>query len=190
MCIRDSSWADASLEALTLDQVAERLKQRAGFGAGFGERARDVVASYAKAFPNAKPVEIWSLASSNRQSVVALADVKSQQPAPVYVNWFTWQPPLFDNRMRAFHCVDICFWFYNTDLMLTHTGGGLRPKALSTRMAGALLQFMKTGNPNGGGLPPWPKYTPAKGETMILDDKCEVKSDPDREARKALPALT
>jgi len=184
------SWADASLEALTLDQVAERLKQRAGFGAGFGERARDVVASYAKAFPNAKPVEIWSLASSNRQSVVALADVKSQQPAPVYVNWFTWQPPLFDNRMRAFHCVDICFWFYNTDLMLTHTGGGPRPKALSTRMAGALLQFMKTGNPNGAGLPPWPKYTRGKGETMILDDKCEVKSDPDREARKALPALT
>lgn len=184
------SWADASLEALTLDQVADRLKLRAGFGAGFGERARDVVASYAKAFPSAKPVEIWSLASSNRQSVVALADVKSQQPAPVYVNWFTWQPPLFDNRMRAFHCVDICFWFYNTDLMLTHSGGGPRPKALSTRMAGALLQFMKTGNPNGGGLPPWPKYTPAKGETMILDDKCEVKSDPDREARKALPALS
>ncbi|HEY3439614.1 MAG TPA: carboxylesterase family protein [Paludibaculum sp.] len=184
------SWADASLETLTLDQVAERLKQRAGFGAGFGERAREVVDSYAKAFPNAKPVEIWSLASSNRQSVVALADVKSQQPAPVYVNWFTWQPPLFDNRMRAFHCVDICFWFYNTDLMLTHTGGGPRPKALSTRMAGALLQFMKTGNPNGGGLPTWPKYTAAKGETMILDDKCEVKSDPDREARKALPAIT
>ena len=63
----------------------------------------------------------------NRQSVVALADVKSKQAAPVYVDWFTWQPPLFDNRMRAFHCVDICFWFYNTDLMLTHTGGGPRP---------------------------------------------------------------
>jgi para-nitrobenzyl esterase len=92
--------------------------------------------------------------------------------------------------MRAFHCVDICFWFYNTDVMLTHTGGGPRPKALAARMAGALLQFMKTGSPNGGGLPTWPKYTSAKGETMILDDRCEVKNDPDREARKALPPLT
>ena len=115
------SWTDASLESITLDQVAERLKQRAGFGAGFGDKAKEVVEAYAKAFPGRKPVEIWSLASSNRQSVVALADVKSRQPAPVYVNWFTWQPPLFDNRMRAFHCVDISFWFYNTDLMLTHT---------------------------------------------------------------------
>ena len=182
------SWTDAALENVTMDQVVEKLTQRAGFGAGFGDKARSVVEAYAKAFPGEKPVEIWSLASSNRQSVVALADVKTKQPAPVYVNWFTWQPPLFDNRMRAFHCVDICFWFYNTDLMLTHTGGGPRPKALATKMAGALLQFMKTGSPNGSGLPAWPKYTAAKGETMIFDDTCKVENDPDREARKALPA--
>lgn len=181
------SWTDSSLESITLDQVVERVKERAGFGAGFGDKAKEVVEAYAKAFPDKKPVEIWSLVSSNRQSVVALADVKSKQPAPVYVDWFTWQPPLFDNRMRAFHCIDICFWFYNTDLMLTHTGGGPRPRALSAKMAGALLQFMKTGNPNGGGLPNWPRYTPANGETMILDDVCEVRNDPDREARKALP---
>jgi para-nitrobenzyl esterase len=184
------SWADSALESITLEQVVEKVKERAGFGAGFGDKARDVVDSYAKAFPGRKPVEIWSLVSSNRQSVVALADVKSKQPAPVYVNWFTWQPPLFDNRMRAFHCVDISFWFYNTDLMLTHTGGGARPRALSTQMAGALLQFMKTGDPNGGGLPEWPKYSESRGETMVFDNSSEAKNDPDREARKALPALT
>jgi len=184
------SWADSSLESITLEQVVDKVKERAGFGAGFGDKARDVVESYAKAFPGRKPVEIWSLVSSNRQSVVALADVKSKQPAPVYVNWFTWQPPLFDNRMRAFHCVDICFWFYNTDLMLTHTGGGPRPRALSTKMAGALLQFMKTGDPNGAGLPEWPKYSATQGATMVFDDTCEAKNDPDREARKALPAFT
>jgi para-nitrobenzyl esterase len=184
------SWTDSSLESITFDEVAEKLRERAGFGRGFGDRAKDVVAGYAKAFPGKKPVEIWSLASSNREGAVALADVKSRQPAPVFVDWFTWQPPLFDNRMRAFHCLDISFWFYNTDLMLTHTGGGPRPRALSARMAGALLQFMKTGDPNGGGLPKWSRYSPAKGETMILDDTCEVRNDPDREARKALPSLT
>ncbi|HEX3743494.1 MAG TPA: carboxylesterase family protein [Bryobacteraceae bacterium] len=182
------SWADSSLESITMDQVVERLKQRAGFGAGFGDKAQAVVDAYAKAFPGRKPVEIWTLASSNRQSVVDLADVKSRQPAPVYVNWFTWQPPLFDNRLRAFHCIDISFWFYNTDLMFTHTGGGPRPRALSTKMAGALLQFMKTGNPNGAGLPNWPKYSSAKGETMVFDDVSKAENDPDREARKALPA--
>jgi para-nitrobenzyl esterase len=183
------SWADSSLESITLEQVVEKVKARAGFGAGYGDKARDIVESYAKAFPGRKPVEIWSLVSSNRESVVELADVKSQQPAPVYVNWFTWQPPLFDNRMRAFHCVDISFWFYNTDLMLTHTGGGAKPRALSTKMAGALLQFMKTGDPNGANLPEWPKYSAAHGQTMIFDNICEAKNDPDKEARKALPAM-
>ena len=73
--------------------------------------------------------------------------------------------------------------------MLTHTGGGARPRKLSMNMAGTLLQFMKTGDPNGGGLPQWPKYSTANGETMVLDDVSEMRSDPDREARKALPAL-
>jgi len=184
------SWADPALESMTMDQVVERLKTRAGFGGGFGDKAQDVANAYAKAFPGRKPVEIWSLASSNRQGVVALADVKSRQPAPVYVDWFTWQPPLFDSRIRAFHCVDISFWFYNTDLMLTHTGGGARPRAVSAKMAGALLRFMQTGDPNGAGLPKWPKYSEAKGETMVFDDASVAKNDPDREARKALPALT
>jgi para-nitrobenzyl esterase len=127
------------------------------------------------------------MVASNRQSAVALADAKSQQPSPVYVAWFSWQPPLFDGRQRAFHCSDICFWYYNTDLMLTHTGGGRRPRALSEKMAGALLQFMRTGDPNGGGLPNWPRYTSENGETMVLDDASQVQNDPDREARRALP---
>ncbi len=182
------SWTDASLESITLDQVVEKIKERAGFGPGLGDKAKEVVDAYAKAFPDKKPVEIWSMVSSNRQSVVALADAKSKQAAPVFVSWFCWKPPLFDNRIGAFHCVDICFWYYNTDLMLTHTGGGARPRKLSTQMAGHLVQFMKTGDPNGGNLQTWPKYTPAKGEVMVFDDVCEVKNDPDREARKALPS--
>jgi para-nitrobenzyl esterase len=181
------SWTDAALENITLEQVVERIKERAGFGPGLGDRAKDVVDAYAKAFPGKKPVEIWSMVSSNRQSVVALADSKSKQKAPVFVSWFCWKPPLFDNRIGAFHCVDICFWYYNTDLMLSHTGGGARPRKLSTRMANYLLQFMKTGDPNGGEQLKWPNYTAADGEVMVLDDVCEVKNDPDREARKALP---
>lgn len=183
------SRTDASLENITLEEVKEKVKQRAGFSAGFAEKAGEVVDAYVKAFPGKKPVEIWSMVSSNRLGVVTLADAKSKQPAPVYVAWFCWQPPLFDNRMRSFHCVDICFWYYNTDLMVTHSGGGARPRKLSDKMSGALLQFMRTGNPDGGGLPAWAKYTPANGEVMVLDDIPEVKNDPDREARKALPVI-
>jgi len=184
------AWMDSSLQSVAWPEVVEKLKERAGFGPGLGDKAKDVVDAYARAFPDKKPVEIWSLVASNRQGVVALADAKVQQPAPVFVAWFGWQPPLFDGRIGAFHCLDICFWFHNTDLMLTHTGGGAKARTLGERMSGALVQFMKTGSPNGAGLTPWPKYTSAKGETLVLNDVCEVVNDPDREARKALPSTT
>lgn len=174
------SRTDATLEVITLDGIKEKLKER------FKDKTGEIVDAYAKAFPDKKPIEIWSMVVSNRQSAITLADTKSKQAAPVFLAWFGWQPPLFDSRMRAFHCSDICFWYYNTDLMLTHTGGGARPRKLSEKMSTSHLQFMKTGDPNGGGLPQWPKYSSENGETMVLNDIPEVKNDPDREARKFL----
>lgn len=174
------------MELITREKAIDMLKERAGMGGGLGDKAAAAYDAYAKAFPKAKPIEVMTLVSSNRKGVIDTANAKASQKAPVYLAWFGWEPPMFDNRMRAFHCLDICFWFANTDLMLTHTGGGKRPRALSEKMSGALLQFMKTGNPNGGGLPSWKAYTTEKGETMVLTDQPELKNDPDREARKLL----
>lgn len=175
------SRSDASLEKVTWEEITEKISAR------FGEKSSLIVSAYKKQFPTASPVEIWALILSNRKNAVATADAKSKNgKAPVYVSWFGWQPPLFDGRMRAFHCIDICFWFYNTDLMLTHTGGGKRPRELSSKMANSFIQFVKTGNPNGGGLPEWLPYSAEKGETMILDDLCLLQNNPDGEARKSL----
>ncbi len=174
------------MENITADEAKEMLKERAGFRGGLGDKAPAVYDAYAKAFPDKKPIEIMTLVSSNRQGVVTTATAKIKQPAPVYVAWFGWEPPLFNNRMRAFHCLDICFWFNNTDLMLTHTGGGARPRKLSAKMSDALLSFMKTGDPNCEALPAWPKFTVENGEVMILNDVCEVQNDPDKEGREML----
>jgi para-nitrobenzyl esterase len=183
---RSPSSFDSSLENITLDEAKEQAKTMRGFGVSLAEKASSVIDAYAKSFPDKKPIEILSMAISNRVQTIATANAKVQQPAPVYLAWFGWNPPLFDGRLRAFHTMDIGFWYYNTDVQISHSGGGARPRSLATKMSGALVQFMKTGDPNGSGLPDWPKYTAANGETMILDDACEVKNDPDREARKSL----
>lgn len=176
------SRTNAALESISIEEVTEKIK------GNYGTRAAAIVNGYTKAFPAAKPIEILALINSNRSAVVEAATAKSAQQSPVYMAWFGWCSPLFDNRMRAFHCLDISFWFCNTDLMLTHTGGGSRPRKLSFKMADALLQFVRTGNPNCDALPAWPEFSVEKGETMILNDVCEVKNDPDREARKLLKA--
>ena len=175
------SRTDAALERMTKDEAVGFLQKR------YGDQAKNIVDSYAMNFPDAKPVELVDLILSNRSRVVAAAEAKKHQTSPVYVAWFGWCPPLFDGRMRAFHCLDICFWFLNTDRMVTHTGGGERPRKLSKMMAEALLQFARTGDPNGGSLPKWDEFSVEKGETMILNDTCEMVLDPDRQARHALP---
>lgn len=172
---------DPQLEAIGFDEVAEKLAPH------YGARAAAIVAAYRDAFPACRPIELWAMILSNRQGIVRTADAKSAQQSPLYMAWFGWQSPLFNGRHRAFHCLDISFWLLNTDRMLTHTGGGERPRRLARRMADALLQFMRTGDPNTPSLPRWERYTPDRGELLILDDTCRAAEDPDRAARAALP---
>jgi para-nitrobenzyl esterase len=180
------SRTNPEMEAMSREDAIGMLRERAGFRGGLGDRAEAVYDAYARAFPGAKPIEVATLVASNRQGLVATADAKAKQRAPVYVAWFGWEPPMFNGRMRAFHCLDICFWYANTDVMLTHTGGGERPRALSDRMSDALLAFMRTGDPNTPALPRWPAYEPEVGQTMILNDESVVRNDPDGEGRRML----
>lgn len=171
---------NSELEGMDRQQLVEWVKRMKG------ENGEAVVDAYYKAFPDKKPIEILGLIMSARDKVIAAANAKVKQEAPVYLAWFGWNPPLFDGRMRAFHCLDISFWLKNTDEMLTHTGGGKRPRELSDKMVDALLSFMRTGDPNCNSLPEWPVYTPEKGAAMMLDDECRIVYDPDREARESL----
>jgi len=151
------------------------------------ENAEDVLNAFKAAFPNKKPVELVNILIANRKNVIATADAKYAQGAPVYLAWFDYNAPLFGGRIRAFHCADICYWFKNTDLMVTHTGGGAEPRGVSDQMSAALLAFMRTGNPNCPEIPNWPAYTPEEAATMIFDVKSEVRNAPDREALAIMP---
>jgi para-nitrobenzyl esterase len=183
---RSPSAFDSSLEDISLDQARELVHTVWGFGAPKGSDPAKTIEEYSQVFPDRKPIEILAMVLSNRSGIIDFCNIKSRQKAPLYLAWFGWNPPVFDGRLRAFHTMDIAFWFYNTDVQISHTGGGARPRRLSEKMAATLLQFMRTGDANGGGLPQWPSYTVEKGETMMLDDISTVKNDPDREARKAL----
>jgi para-nitrobenzyl esterase len=183
---RSPSSFDSSLEDISFDKAKELAKTIRGFGVSLAENASNIIDAYSRDFPDKKPIEILSMALSNRLRTIETANAKARQQAPVYLAWFGWNPPLFDGRLRAFHTMDIGFWFFNTDVQISHTGGGARPRNLASKMSEALVQFMKTGNPVASGLPDWPRYSQEKGETMILDDMCRVKNDPDREARKSL----
>ncbi|MCR8667882.1 carboxylesterase family protein [Aestuariibaculum sp. M13] len=176
------------LEDISFEELINRIENNQG-GKGyfvgnlnFGEKTRDVVMAYAKAFPNKKPVEIWSLLAG-RNGQIKQAKRQSANGGVVYNYLFDWATPLYDGRPRAYHNSDLPFWFNTTDIMDTITGGGSRPRKLAEKMGLALTNFARTGNPNHSGIPHWPAYDDEKGAVMILNDICEVRNDPDREAR-------
>lgn len=178
---------DPSLENITLEQVKEKVKERTafGFGGGLGDNSGKVVDAYAKCFPDKKPIEIWAMIGS-RNNAVLQAERQTANGGAVYNYIFDWKTPLYDGRPRAYHNTDISFWFNNTDVMDTITGGGARPRRLAEKMSQALISFAQTGNPNHQGIPLWPKYDKLNGAVMIWNDTCAVKNDPDREARNLI----
>ncbi len=174
-----SSATQPELEKNTREDIIKMIEPR------YQDKAAAIYDEYAKLFPNDSPYGIYSVISSSRDGVYNTAKTKLQQNSPVYAAWFTWYPDLFNGRLRAFHCIDICFWFNNTDLMYTHTGGTKEARALSAKMANALEAFMRTGDPNAskGGLPTWGQFTPENFETMVLNDAPSFGPAPDAAAR-------
>lgn len=172
--------ANSAQETITAAQAIEELSKQ------YGDKAKDIYEAYSHNFPKTKPIEVLILVHSSRLSVIEAATAKKKQNSPVYMAWFGFCPELFDGRMRAFHCLDISFWFLNTDLIVTHSGGGTRPRQLSYKMADALLSFARTGNPNCSSLPKWTEFTVESGDTMIFNDVCELKKDPDKIGRTVL----
>jgi len=50
----------------------------------------------------------------------------------------------------------------------------------------AWINFARSGNPNHKGLPVWPAYTGAGGETRIFDNTCVIRNNHDKELMSLL----
>jgi para-nitrobenzyl esterase len=89
---------------------------------------------------------------------------------PAFTYYWTHSEPGADSaRYGAFHTSEVPYVFNSLDQ-------SQRPWATADRRMAKLLgsywvNFMKTGNPNGPGLPEWPAFDPASAVTMELGDK-------------------
>jgi para-nitrobenzyl esterase len=172
--------------AMTSDQVVEKVK------AVYGEKTGEIIDTFRASHPGAKPFSLYSviMTSAVRGSAVKQATRKAALgKAPAYLYWFTWQTPILEGRPMAFHCSELSFCFNNTDRCETMTGGGARARALGARVSDAWLNFARKGDPNHAGLPQWPAFSAEKVPTMILDDRCQMKNDPDGAERRLMDSL-
>jgi len=171
---------------------AELLKRVKAAARANDAQAKHLIDLYRRGRPNVTNIDIALIVESDtrfRPGVLAEAELKSVQPAPVYMYYFTWRSPVHDGKLKAFHTLDIPFAMANVDNAQSMTGMGDDRRALEDKMSTAWTEFARTGNPNHPGLPMWPAFNTTDRATMFLNNECKVVNDPNGAERKALAEL-
>ncbi|MCK9640192.1 MAG: carboxylesterase family protein [Prolixibacteraceae bacterium] len=104
---------------------------------------------------------------------------------PAYIFLFSYIPSAMKERMKygPGHGTDISFVFDNLGARPGSTPAP-EDQALARIMNAYWVNFAKTGNPNGKGLPKWPVYSPKTNEILDIQSDGKPVSKPDpRKAR-------
>jgi para-nitrobenzyl esterase len=92
-----------------------------------------------------------------------------QTRSPVYAYlWTHPEPGPTADRYRAFHSSEIPYVFRTLDASPERPFGPADRK-LSLQVSSYWLNFVRTGDPNGAGLPAWPRLTREEPKIMALD---------------------
>ena len=103
---------------------------------------------------------------------------------------FDWASPALGGRLGAAHGLELPFVWNRIDLpaskiLLGEAADTAQP--LAAQLHATWAAFIRTGDPNGGGLPAWPTYGRARRQTMLIDRTSTVVDDPGGVARALFP---
>lgn len=177
---------DSHILELTEKQAKEALRDM------YGDKSALVYDAFAASHKEALAGMIMSMSmvADFRVRLLTQAERKlAKRSAHVWLYRFDWRTPIFDGIPMAFHGLDVPFVFYNTDRCANATGGGKRARSLSGRISDAWVSFARTGNPNHTGLPHWSPAAAGKWETMLFNDLCVMRNDPDGAAYELVRSI-
>jgi para-nitrobenzyl esterase len=187
----ENGWVGPPPFELSDAEMLERFtKQLAGNDAAQGEK---LLGLYKRTHPDLRNQMLWLAAESDdtrRWNAQELCRLKQEQrTAASYLYYFDWFSPVHNNRMGAYHTLDIPFVFYNMDIGASMTGSAQSRYALGHVMSAAWAAFARTGDPNHADMPKWPVFDVATYPTMVFGERVHVANDPNREERLALAEL-
>ena len=187
----ENGWVGPPPFELSDAEMLERFtKQLAGNDAAQGEK---LLGLYKRTHPDLRNQMLWLAAESDdtrRWNAQELCRLKQEQrTAASYLYYFDWFSPVHNNRMGAYHTLDIPFVFYNMDIGASMTGSAQSRYALGHVMSAAWAAFARTGDPNHADMPKWPVFDVATYPTMVFGERVHVANDPNRDERLALAEL-
>ncbi|MGI6316814.1 MAG: carboxylesterase/lipase family protein [Christensenellales bacterium] len=155
--------------ATTANHVAER----------FGGKASEMTALFAGAYPDRNPADVLFLDTRLRRGCLQFCLARAKAGGDTW-NWlFNLESP-FNYGTVAWHNAEEAYVFRNASYMEAQYIPGISER-LEDQMAGAWVQFAKTGDPNFEKIPSWPKVTADSVPTMCFDAVTDLRTDHDRE---------
>ncbi|UOR02379.1 carboxylesterase family protein [Leucobacter allii] len=146
----------------------------------FGASAPEIVAAFKHAFPGYSPGHLSSalVTVGAIRRFKEIADLKAQDPAPVYCYQLCWESPVNEGIYRASHALDLPLMFDNVENARSFVGPGTAPQRVADQMADAWLAFMRNGSPNHPGIPEWEPWSADTRATLMFDVESVVENNP------------
>ena len=149
---------EAEQMALIVDTVGE-------------EAANILIPLFKEAYPTRRLVDILSLDCQFREPSMDYIRQRCALNNSTYSYMFLRDMAAHYGKIPV-HCVDIPFYFHNTELVPSSCVEG--SEKLEAQMFGALMAFARTGNPNHAGIPEWPASTPEEEKVIIWDREVSI----------------
>lgn len=153
----------------TPDAVEERAKKN------YGEQYKDFLALYpSQSDEEASASLIESARDQNKVAAYQWAVFRTQtSKTPVYTYYFNQPIPWPAHpEFGAFHTGDMPYFFDNLKMLSrpwTETD-----KSVAAASSAYLVNFVKTGDPNGQGLPRWTPFASGRADTMVLGSEMKM----------------
>jgi para-nitrobenzyl esterase len=189
----DDPQALAKLRALSADQVTDGLNMMKLFTPGTRDFASPfadgtVAVDAAKAFASGAFAHVPVMIGATSADIGGktgymvggarqIAATLSAQGVPVWEYRFSYVASSI-GKPGAGHATDIPF-FFNTQAIKYEGATTPRDNAMGQTISSYILNFAKTGTPDGKGLPAWPRYT--RASDAIMDFTANGKAEPGKD---------